>query len=53
MVPLRRDYASSEVLMTPRKDAPIPCGITRKFTCVSVTEIFVTKQRPRALPVMF
>jgi len=52
-VPLHRDYASNEVLMIPKRDALILCGITRKFTCAFATEIFVTKQRGRALPVMF
>lgn len=40
----RRDCASSEVLMTTKRDALIPCGITKKCTCVCVTEIFVTEQ---------
>lgn len=49
MVPPRRDYASNEDQTITKRDAPIPCGITRKCTCAFVMEIFVTERRERQM----
>ena len=44
----RRDYVFNKAQMIPRKDVHIPCGITKKCTCASVTEIFVMEWREQA-----
>lgn len=44
MVPPRKDCASNEALTIMRKDVLTQCGITKKYICASVTEIFVTEQ---------